>query len=157
MTVAVIVILASLSIFAVAWPFFRPAKAERRRTGDDRSRMKPVPAGLGVELESDLRTGIISAEEYKELRQSHPTASQGVKREGTEADEIERKVRELRQRRGSRAQTPVAGGKSADNGGRSNLGGAPEGPNVCSKCGRAYKEGAKYCSACGARLGGGAR
>jgi hypothetical protein len=162
MTATVSIILAGLAVFAVIFPFLRPAKSDGRR-GRRAAEAASGVSGFGKELEADYRTGIISKDEYEELRQerSAPEPDQleaGTSRGEPEAIEsdIERRVRELRQRKGGVAPAPAGPARSAQRTDRTQTGG-PRKAGVCPKCGRPYKQGDRFCTTCGTRLTGGGR
>jgi hypothetical protein len=162
MTAAVSIVLAVLVVFAVAFPFLRrpkPAARLGRRAAETASGL----SGFGKELEADFRTGIISEDEYEDLKQSYASseplqrkspAPKG-KSESIESD-IERRVRELRLKKGGAAPSPAAPASAAQGTKRTEPG-ASRKTGVCPKCGRPYKQGDRFCTACGTRLAGGGR
>ena len=159
MTAAVSIIMALAALAAIAFPFFRTTRLQARRLVDDAQ----GASGFGRELESDLRTGIISQDEYEELAggpagQSavgevvEPTATS----EALESD-IERRVRELRQKKGGAQTAAPKPTERATRPPQAAPQAAAKKTGVCPKCGRPYKPGARFCTACGTRLTGGAR
>ena len=162
MTTAVSIILAGLAVLAVVFPFLRRAKPTARG-GARATEATSSASGFGKELEADYRTGIISKDEYEELRRSHSSPEPVERKPGTlerksetiESD-IERRVRELRLRKGGMEPGPAAPARSAGRTDRTQPVGSRK-AGVCPKCGRPYKQGDRFCTACGTRLAGGGR
>ncbi len=161
MIAAVSIIMALAAVVAIVSPFFRTVRPQARRVAEEAA----VPSGLGRELESDLRSGIISQDEYKELTQesaAETSAGAGAERapgsEDLESD-IERRVRELRQNKGGAPQTLAQKSSLQKPSPRPAVPpqGAAKKSSVCPKCRRPYKQGDRFCTSCGARLTGGAR
>jgi len=145
MTVALTLLLVVLGVGIIGYPFF----VTRRPRGEDEEASPEAkgPAILG-ELESDYQAGILSKEEYDELRAGRQGDSGEVAgAAGTAAsvdDEIEQRVRVLRassQTAPAPQREPRAGSPTAK----------------CPKCGQAYRIGDRFCTRCGARLASGGK
>jgi hypothetical protein len=154
MTLLIGFILVAVSVYAVSAPFMRPARSRREQP----PAVDPVVGpGMPGELEADYRSGILSKEEYDRLRGEHePEGGRPAPaKTGTTEDEIERRVRDLRQKR-TAERKPVAG--NLPSGGRRQSGiAASARQEKCPRCGLPFSQGDKFCTGCGTRLSGGKR
>lgn len=163
MTPVFAVLLAMIAVFAIGYPFLRKTAvvAPRGRTSPS-SINNGASGSMRTELESDLRTGILSKEEYDDLKgdlrsQAESGSGQGAPAQmSADEDDVERRVRELRQSRTGATQKPVQPSQRPQQGPRP-VQGAQKKTLACPKCGSPYRSGDRFCTECGTRLGGGGR
>ncbi len=145
MTVVLTLLLLVVAVGAIGYPLFAT-----RRPRDEEREITARPGGPAVfgELEADYQTGILSKEEYEELKAGR--GSENIPAAGPETapssvdDEIERRVRQKRAG-GRNAPAPARDRPSASRAVK------------CLKCGQPYRPGDRFCTRCGARLAGGGK
>jgi cytochrome c-type biogenesis protein CcmI len=157
MTVFGAIILTLVAFGFIAYPLFRerwrPAAMDNEKS-ELYSRRDDTYAML-KELEFDLRSGILTEEDYQDLEARYKKKGISILKDidglekGTRVDEeIEREVREIRQTKATSVENQVEReiGQLRRSQGQ-----------FCPQCGMKHEKGDRFCSNCGARLrqGGG--
>lgn len=162
MSIAVALILTTLTFIFVFYPFFKQKPRLAGTAGHDKLEElrseRDITYSMLKELEFDYQSGILTEEDYKELearykrkaistlRNIDNAARVGVhdEAEPDETDEIEEQVRQLRRRKPAPAQpaATTAPKKAPANSGR----------KFCHECGQPVDSNDKFCASCGTKL-----
>lgn len=139
MTIVVALVLATLALAIIAYPLFRqrpsPKSVEDDRLTQLYSQREAASAAL-KELEFDLKAGSLSEKDYRDLEAGNKKKAESISKDiaklergGGVEDEIEKRVRKLRQAKGL----------------------------FCPKCGASSQPGDMFCSRCGTKLSRGGK
>jgi cytochrome c-type biogenesis protein CcmI len=139
MTILVAVVLTVLTFAFVVYPLFKQRSRSVGSVEDEKLQelhsKRDTTYSMLKELEFDFQSGILTEEDYRDLETRYKRKAISTLRDiddlekGTEVEEIEKQVLELRRDKG----------------------------RFCPQCGARCQEGNRFCSRCGASLSQGGR
>ena len=155
MTLFVVALLIMLSLFFIAYPFFKQKRGSSSHGEDEKSRelhsRRDITYSMLKELEFDYQSGLLSEQDYHDLEARYKRKAISILKDaddlekGTDvAGDIEEQVRKLRRANSSNLDEEVEEEVLKL---RKSEGG------FCPQCGTKSQEGDLFCSSCGAKLG----